>query len=203
MEGDRAERDEHPRAGHQGELPFQVLAAVFELRREWLVGRRRTAAGRGEQRAREDQPIAATHRDRAVRESRRVQGAIEEIPRLVTGEDPPGAVPAVRGRRETDEQDPRLRVSKGRQGAAPVSLAPEASGRVSGGLLAPGDQPWTAAARNDLALDCAKAVAHPREYLPLSLPSARTCPSIARSRSCLVAPGWSETSPSSAYSLKK
>jgi hypothetical protein len=198
LESDRAERDEHPRAGHQGQLPLEVLPAVFELRRERLVGRRRTAAGRGEQRAREDQPIAATHRSRAVRESHRMQGAIEEITRFVTGEDPPRAVPAVRGRREPDEQDSRLRVSKGRQGTAPIPLAAEASRRMAGGVLAPGDQPRAAATRNDLALDRAKAVAHPREYFPLSLPSARTCPSIARRSSSLVAPGGSETSPSSA-----
>ena len=49
----------------------------------------------------------------------------QEVARRVAGEDPPGPVPAVRRRRETEQQDPRLRVAEPGHRPAPVGLVAE------------------------------------------------------------------------------
>ena len=74
----------------------------------------------------------------------------QEVARRVAGEDPAGPVPAVRRRREADDQDPRIGVAKAGHRPAPVRLVAEPGNLLARYLFAPGDEPRTPAAHDDL-----------------------------------------------------
>ena len=77
--------------------------------------------------------------------------AHRKSPARIAGEDPAGPVAAVRGRRQPQQQDPRIRVAEPRQRPAPVRLVAEPRDLLDGDPLAPLDQPRTPPARDDLA----------------------------------------------------
>ena len=96
-----------------------------------LVGRRRVRRRRAAHGGADPQRRAAAARRRAWRETGwlakpvRCSAANEEVARAVAGEHPAGAVGAVRGRRQAEQQHARVRVAEARQRAAPVGLAGE------------------------------------------------------------------------------
>ncbi len=115
---------------------------------------RRSAAHRGrDQRAAKLEAIPRPDRLGTAREPRRVQGAEEEIARLVSREHASGAVASVRRGGEADEEDPGAGIAEGRERPRPVPLPPEAERRMPRGLFPPRDQARAAAAGDDLALD--------------------------------------------------
>ncbi len=65
----------------------------------------------------------------------------QEVPAAVAGEDAAGAVPAVRGRGQAEDQHARALVAPAGHRAAPVALAGERPAPGHGDLLAPGHQP--------------------------------------------------------------
>ncbi len=204
LERERAQRDEDARLQPERDLPRQVLAAVLELRRERPVVRRRALDRGREKRAEELEPVSRPDRLGLIRETRGVERPEEEIAGLVSGEDPAGAVSAVRGRREADDEEPSAGVSERRQRAAPVALATKAARCALDRLLSPGDQSRATPAGNDLPLEPPELGLGPlqrREYFPVSFASARMCPRITASRSRFVAPAGSGTGESSAYSV--
>ena len=75
---------------------------------------------------------------------------VEPVAGAVAGEHPPGAVGAVGGGGEADDQDPRGRIAEAADRPRPVVLAAEAARRIGRLGLAPGDQPRAAAAGVDL-----------------------------------------------------
>lgn len=81
-----------------------------------------------------------------------MQAREEEIPRAVAGEVATGAVRAVGGGGEAEYDDARVRVAEAGDGAAPVGIVPEGGAFLAGDLLAPLDQAWAAAARDDFGL---------------------------------------------------
>ncbi len=87
-----------------------------------------------------------------------VKGAEEKVARFVAGEEASGSVSSVRRRGEPDDQQASPRISKRRKGTRPVGLAAESPGRLLRNLVAPRDQPRTAAAGDDLALDPPKGL---------------------------------------------
>ena len=91
-------------------------------------------------RRREAQAVVAADRGRLVGEPGAVERRVEPVAGAVAGEHPAGAVGAVGGGGEADDQDPRLRVAEAADRARPVVLAAEALRRVGGLGLAPGDQ---------------------------------------------------------------
>jgi len=128
-----------------------------------------------------------------------MQGAEEEVSRLVSREDPARAVTAVRRRGQADEEERRARVAECGQRPAPVGLGAKAAGSAPRRLLAPRDQPRTPAACDDLAFEPAKpGRLQRREYFPVRVDSARMRPFIAATRSAFVAPAASGTSAASA-----
>src|SRR5207237_790926 len=70
----------------------------------------------------------------------------EEVAAAVAGEDAAGAVRAVGGRGEAEDEDARRRVAEARDRAAPVLLVGERLAPYTRDLLAPLDQPGAAAA---------------------------------------------------------
>src|SRR5437764_767175 len=66
---------------------------------------------------------------------------VEPVAAAVAGEHPSGAVRAVGGRGEADDQNAGVRVTEGRDGPAPVALVGEGAAPLGRHLLAPGDEP--------------------------------------------------------------
>jgi hypothetical protein len=201
VEGQGSQSDDGRIAREQRELSLQVHAAVGELRGEGTVAGRSAPDCGGDQNTAESQPVARPFRLGLVREACLVECAKQEVARFVAGEDSPGAIASVSGRRKADQEDPGTGIAEGGKGSRPVGLAPESAGSVDGSELAPGDEPRAPAAGDDLAFELAETVGRPRylrEYLPIRAPSATMCPFIARSRSALVALDESFSSVSSA-----
>ena len=86
----------------------------------------------------------------------------QEAARLVSREEAAGAISAMRRRGEADQENPRLPITERRQGPAPVDLSPKTAGRVRRRLFAPGHEPRTAPAGDDLARDPGERVAETR-----------------------------------------
>jgi hypothetical protein len=82
----------------------------------------------------------------------------EEVSGGVAREDASRAVPAVRRRRQANDQDASAGIAERRDGARPVRLAGEPPGRAPRGFLAPGDQTGALRAADDLSLDPVQGV---------------------------------------------
>ena len=150
----RAEADDHADVGADVELgagPGQAGVA--------LAGRADgSAAARTARRRRSTGRAAAARRRRGADDGRAgeagaVQRGEEEVARPVAGEHPAGAVRAVGGRRQAEQQHARVRVAEARQRAAPVGLAGEGRPLLARDPLAPGDEPRAAPAGRDPGLE--------------------------------------------------
>src|SRR6185437_6867484 len=120
------------------------------LARGRLVGRRGAADGGGDVGVEQCQAVVAADGGRLIGEPGAVEGRVEPVAGAVAGEHPPGAVGAVGGGGEADDQDPGGRVAEAADRPRPVVLAAEAARRIGGLGLAPGDQPRAASAGVDL-----------------------------------------------------
>ena len=69
-----------------------------------------------------------------------MHGREQPVARAVTGEDPAGAIAAVRRRGQAEQQDPCLLVTPARNRPAPVPLLLERAARLEGHPLAPAHQ---------------------------------------------------------------
>ena len=145
-----AEGDDHAGAVEQVELALQIREAVVALRRRRLVGGRRAADGGGDVGVDQPQAVVAAHRGRLVGEAGPVKRRVEPVAGAVAGEHAAGAVGAVGGGGEADDQDPRRGVAEAADRPRPVVLAAETARRVGRLRLAPGDQPRAAPAGVDL-----------------------------------------------------
>ena len=79
-----------------------------------------------------------------------MQRAEEPVARTIAGEDPAGAVPTVRSRREPDDQHASLRITETGNRASPIRLVTKRRALLGGDPLAPLDEPGTRPARDDL-----------------------------------------------------
>jgi hypothetical protein len=79
-----------------------------------------------------------------------VEGCEKPGAALIAGEHPPGAIAAVRRRREADDQQTRVRIAKAGQRARPVRLTAVAPRRVRARRFAMRDEPGAATAAHDL-----------------------------------------------------
>src|SRR5690606_12695317 len=95
--------------------------------------------------------------------ARPVQRRVQEVPRAVTGEHPPGPVGAVGGRGQADDDDRGVRVAEGRDRLAPVLLVPEGGPLLPGHLLPPLHQAGARPAGDHLLLQPAELLVHPPE----------------------------------------
>jgi hypothetical protein len=205
LERQAAERDEHARSQGERRLLDQVLPAIRELFRKRAIVRRSALDRRRQAGAEEIEPVARTNRLRPVREADREESAEEEVARLVACENPAGAVPAVRRRREPDDQEARARITEWRERTAPVLFSAKAARDASRRLFAPGDETRTTPARNDAVLEAPQGrfgAPQRREYFPVSRPSASTWPRIAATSSPFVAPARRSSVRSSAETVK-
>ena len=158
VEREAPQRDEDEVFRQERDFSRQVLAAVVQLLRQGAISGGRAASGRGNEGSVELEPVAPPDGLRLVCQARLEERPEEEVARLVPREDPPGAIAPVRGRREPDDEDPRVWIAERRQRTRPVALAPEALRWRLRRELAPGDQARAAAAGDDVALDPSEAV---------------------------------------------
>jgi hypothetical protein len=134
-------------------LALDVLLARGELLRQGPVVRRSASDRRRDQGAGQREAVAGMDRRGPVGQSDRVQGRKEEVSGSVSREHPTRPVASVRGRRETDDQDPSGRISERRHGPRPVGLTRETPGRMLRRFLPPRDEAGTAHAADHLAFD--------------------------------------------------
>ena len=83
----------------------------------------------------------------------RMERREQEVAGPVAGEDAAGAVAAVRGRREPDDQHAGARIAEAGHRPPPVLLVAERRSLLARDLLAPGDEPRARPARDDLAVE--------------------------------------------------
>jgi len=133
---DLAERNDDAQAGEPSELGDQVPAAGLDLGRRRPVRRRRTARDRGDEGVAQTKPVVAVHRRRLVRKAGPVERPVEPVPALVAREDAARAVPAVRGRGETDDEHSRAGVAETGNRPPPVRPVAEAGDLLARHALA-------------------------------------------------------------------
>jgi hypothetical protein len=99
------------------------------------------------------QTILTVDGGRLVGKTGPVQRAKKEAARAVAGEDPPGAVRAMRPRGQPDNSQARSPVAKTRDRLPPVGFISVFSPAHPGHLLPPGDQAGTFAAGGDFRFE--------------------------------------------------
>src|SRR5262249_43735624 len=100
--------------------------------------------------------VAGMLRGWDVREAGAMERGHQKVARAagaVTGEDATGAVGAVRGRREADEQQARAGIAEARHRSSPVGLVLERAPLLARDARAAGAQARAAIARDDLRAD--------------------------------------------------
>src|SRR5262245_63634752 len=91
-------------------------------------------------------------RGRLVGKPGGVQRLVQPVTAAVAGEDTAGAVAAVRGRRQADDQEPRPRVAEARHRPAPVFPVAVAFDLLACHLLTVSHEPGAEGATGDLVL---------------------------------------------------
>ena len=84
-----------------------------------------------------------------VGEAGGMKRAVKPVAAAVAGKHPAGAIAAMRRRRQTDDQNPRLRITKAGQRLGPISLAVIATRWLLCRRFAPTHQAWTTPACDD------------------------------------------------------
>ena len=132
---------------------MQPRRAGVPLGRRRRVARWGAADGREHPGVREYQAVVAGHAGRLVGEAGPVQRGEQDVAGAVPGEDAPGAVAAVRGRRQPEDPDCRAGRSETRYRPAPVLLVAERCAPGRGDLLPPGDEARAGEAAGDRGVE--------------------------------------------------
>jgi len=103
-----------------GELPDQVAIAPPHFVRIRPVAGRQALNRIADAAIPEAQSVMSRYRLRSRRESRGVQRAVQENPRVIAGEGPPRAIGAVPARCEADDEQPVAAAAEGRDRSAMV-----------------------------------------------------------------------------------
>lgn len=131
------------------EQAFEVVAAIQNLLRGWLVVGWRAVARRGDHRSRELQAVFRADRGRLVRDPGPMERGVEKISRPVAGKHASSSIRAMRSRGQSKDQAVGIEVAEVRNGATPVHFILKALPLLGRDALAPFDEPRTAPARDD------------------------------------------------------
>ena len=148
--GEPAEHHDDPHTLEQRQLALEIRQAPVALFGRRLVVRRRAPHRGRDVRVAQLEPVVRRHRGRLVREAESMQRAEEPVARTIAGEDPPGAVPTVRGRREPGDQHRAPADRRNREPGVPNTSRHETPRASRWRPLAPLDEPRARAARDDL-----------------------------------------------------
>src|SRR5690606_1988011 len=141
LPGEAAERDHDPDVRrHQRDLTGQPREAGGLLLHQRLVRRGRAAHRRHHPGADQLLAVAGVRAGRLGGQAGAVERGEQPVAAAVAGEDPAGAVAAVRGGGQADDEHARVLVAPPGDGTPPVRLVGEGAALDLGHLLAPGDQ---------------------------------------------------------------
>ena len=127
----------------------QIAAAALKLDQARLIGRRRTANRGRNKTILKFLTIHAIIRVGVECKSRAMKCCIQPITATIAGKHSPGAIAAVSGRCQPDDQQPRLTVAECCKRFGPIVLAHESARRINRTGFAPANQPWTSAATDN------------------------------------------------------
>src|SRR6266511_2127282 len=148
-----AEGDHHADRVQERQLPLQPRRAVGPLLGERLVVGRRALDRRGDVAVPQLQPVVAGDRGGLVGEAGAPQRGEQPVAGAVAGKDAAGAVAAVGGGRQAEDEQARGGVAEAGHRPAPVVPVPEGGALLPGDLLAPGDQARAPAALDQLPVE--------------------------------------------------
>lgn len=137
----KANHDAEPRQKLQ--FAVQIGAAVEQFGGERFVVGRRAVRGGGDVAVDQFQTIVFEKRGGLAAKSGFEHRAKQPIATSITGEHSPGAVGAVRGGRQTNDEKTRVLLSKRRHSPAPITLVLKAERRILGRRFAPRDEAGT------------------------------------------------------------
>lgn len=141
------------------EFAGEIGPAIFDFRGKRFVGWRGAAADGGDEKIRQSQPVFAIDRLRLIRETRAIQAIVEKIARAVAGEHSAGAIAAVSGRREADDEQSRCRIAEAGTRLSPIVFVAKGATPRLRHLLAVTDQARAFAAADDAFLEYAERFA--------------------------------------------
>ena len=157
VEGDAAEDNDYLGVFEEFEFLFEVGAAVGNFFRKGLVAGRSAVNGAGDPGVCELEAVVFTGAGWLVGEAGVAEGLEKEIAGTVTGEDAAGAVGAVCGGGETDDDEARVGVTERGDGAAPVVFIAVGAALDAGDGLAVLAEAGAAVAGDNLALEVLQA----------------------------------------------
>ena len=140
------------------ELALKMGPAVRKLGGQRFVRRRSTANRRRDVRILELEAIALLGRGWLVREPDAIQRVKQEVARAISRKHAPGAIAAMRRRRESEDKQFRARVAESWHRLAPVFAIPKRQPLLARYPLAVLGQPGTLPAANDLFVQLPKPV---------------------------------------------
>src|SRR5579863_5604023 len=138
------------------EFLFEVRAAVREFGRQRLIAGRRATRTGCDVCVSQLEPVARVRRSGLIRESGAIERAEQKISRTVTGEDPPGAIAAMRGGRESKDEQFCARITEARHRFAPIFAIEEGKALFTRYFFAIRHQPRAFPAAYDLAIQLGK-----------------------------------------------
>ena len=157
VERDAAEDDDYLGVFEEFEFLFEVGAAVGDFFGEWLVGGGSAVDGAGDPGVCEFEAVAGMGAGWLIGEAGVAEGLEKEIAGTVTGEDAAGAVGAVCGGGETDDDEARVGVTERGDGAAPVLFIAVGAALDAGDGLTVLAEAGAEVAGDDLALEVLQA----------------------------------------------
>ena len=114
---------------------------------------------RGDVAVAQRKPVAAMRRERLICKTGFVQRAKKPVARRVAGENATGAIAAVRGGREAENEQPRIFVAEARNRSAPINPVAKLAFFFARDALAIFDESRAKCAANDARVDRNNAVA--------------------------------------------
>ena len=150
---DSPKRDDHFRSSQRCRFRDQMRMAGRNLAWSWLVLRRCAPHGREDVRIVQLQSVGRMPGGCDVREPCLVHRVHEKVAGSIPGEDATGAIGAVGGGRQPEDEDPRERIAESRNRPAPVGIAAVRGFLVSRDLFAVGAEPHTTVAADDVSSD--------------------------------------------------
>src|SRR5437867_5422425 len=149
LPADAPEPDDHADPREEAQLAQQIRLARRDLRGRRLVVGGRAPDRRGDVRVVQLEAVPGVRGRRLARERGVVERVEQPVAAAVAGEHPPGAVAAVGGRRQADEEESRAWVAESRERLRPVVLPDVAAGRRRRHRLAVRDESGTESAADD------------------------------------------------------
>jgi hypothetical protein len=180
LPADPSQTENHAHFRERLRLRVQPGCAGRELFPRRLVARRRAPERGANPDVPERKPVSATPGLRLAREPRAMQRGVQEVPRPIAGEHPPGSVRPVCRWCQTDDPDPRLGIAETGHRTAPVRLLRERAAFLDRHTRAIRAQFRATAATGDGRVEPREGgVPHPRNARRRLHPSASTSSSFA------------------------